>query len=172
VPPLQKKAGEKCKHQKFGKGCAVYHRAGFPPECGWWSCRWLASNDTADLSRPDRSHYVIDVMPDYITLTHNETGEQQNIQVVQIWCDPKHPDAHRDPALREYLRRRGDEGIMGLVRYGVAHETLMLVPPQMVADGQWHEVDSTVVNVSQEKEHTLTDMMRALGGEARMVIDP
>jgi hypothetical protein len=172
VPPLGKKAGERCQHQKFGKGCTVYHRAGFPPECGWWSCRWLVNNDTADLSRPDRSHYVIDVMPDHVTLQNDNDGYRQNLQVVQIWCDPKHPAAHRDPALRDYLRRRGDESIVGLVRYGVARETLLIIPPQMAPDGEWHELDSSVVNVQQEGQHSLMDTVQALGGEARMVVDP
>jgi hypothetical protein len=91
---------------------------------------------------------------------------------VQIWCDPKHPNAHRDPALRDYLRRRGDESIVALVRYGVARETLLLIPPQMAPDGQWHELDSSVVNVQQEEQHSFIDTVRALGGEARMVVDP
>jgi hypothetical protein len=122
------------------------------------------NNDTADLSRPDRSHYVIDIMPDHVTLQNDGDGYQQTFQVVQIWCDPNHPDAHRDLALRDYLRRRGDEGIVALVRYGgVARETLLLIPPQMAPDGEWHELDSSVVNVKQEKQHSLIDTVLALG---------
>ena len=121
VPPLEKKAGQRCRHQKFGKGCAVYHKAGMPMECSIWNCRWLVNDDTADLPRPDRSHYVIDITPDHITLQDNETKATTAIQVVQIWIDPKHPLAHRDPALRAYLLRRGEQGIAALVRYDNRH---------------------------------------------------
>src|SRR2546423_255596 len=90
---LNKPAGARCKHQKFGKGCMVYHRPGMPPECAIWNCRWLVNDDTADLPRPDRAHYVIDLIPDYVTLVNDETGEKQNVEVVQVWIDPKHPAA-------------------------------------------------------------------------------
>lgn len=69
------------------------------------------------MSRPDRTHYVIDVMPDFITLVYDETGALTNVEVVQIWVDPSYPDAHRDPALRAYIERRGEEGIAAIVRY-------------------------------------------------------
>lgn len=167
--PLNKPAGLRCPHQKFGKGCAVYQTSEFPACCAMWTCRWLTGQDTADLSRPDRSHYVIDVMPDFITIQRDADGSRQNIQVVQIWCDPKHPNAHRDPALRAYLSRRAKEGTIGLVRYGTAREALTLIPPEMASDGVWHELDSNVVNVQQEKEHSIHDMMKALSAPARMV---
>jgi hypothetical protein len=48
-------------------------------------------------------------MPDFITIKQ-EDGEPQNIQVAQIWVDPKYPDAHRDPALRRWMFRRGTGG--------------------------------------------------------------
>jgi hypothetical protein len=161
VPPLGKKAGERCRYQKFGKGCAVYRGAAMPPECRLWSCRWLVNDDTADLPRPDHAHYVIDMMPDFITIRENATGEKQHVQVVQIWCDPKHPDAHRDPHLRAYLRRRGAEGIAALVRFGSAHG-ITLIPPEMSADGKWHEVTA----MEREKPHSLMDMLVALGERA------
>jgi hypothetical protein len=108
VPPLQKAAGVACRFQKFHKGCAVYHKPEMPPECSIWNCRWLVTDDTDELSRPDRAHYVIDVMPDFITI-NQEDGEPQNIQVAQIWVDPKYPDAHRDPTLRRWMFRRAQE---------------------------------------------------------------
>ena len=52
VGALGKAAGERCRHQRHHKGCAVYRKRGFPSECGAWSCRWLVEDDTADLSRP------------------------------------------------------------------------------------------------------------------------
>src|SRR5688572_10605312 len=91
VPTL---AGERCRHQRFGKGCAIYDRRPLP--CQLWSCRWLVEDDTADLSRPDRSGYVIDMMPDFITLQDHVTGVDQRMEVVQVWVDPRRPGSHRD----------------------------------------------------------------------------
>ena len=63
VPPLGKKANERCQHQKFGKGCAVCStKRALPPECALWNCRWIIPVTTPPMPRPDRSHYVIDVM--------------------------------------------------------------------------------------------------------------
>ena len=134
VNELDKLAGQRCKHQRTGKGCAVYRTRAMPACCHFWNCRWLVNDDTADLSRPDRSHYVIDLLPDYVTVIDNETGEQTNVEVVQIWCDPKYPDAHRDPALRAYLERRAAEGKMALVRYN-SSEAFSI----MMINGELHE---------------------------------
>lgn len=167
VPPLQKKAGTHCRFQKFHKGCTVYHKPQMPGECELWNCRWLVNHDTDDLSRPDRAHYVIDVMPDFITLSHNDTGDLQNIEVVQIWIDPKYPDAHRDPALRRWMFRRAQEGKATLIRFN-ERDALTIFPPPFDPDGQWHEISNGVAGA----QHTLTDVERALGGEARVVIVP
>ena len=180
VPPLEKKAGERCRHQKFGKGCMVYHKPGMPRDCALWNCRWLVNDDTADLPRPDRSHYVIDITPDHITLQDNETKERHVVQVVQIWIDPKHPLAHRDPALRAYLMRRGEKGIAALVRYD-NRRAVTLFPPNMVGgtppenwlqpDG-WIEIPDDAPNAVVEHDHSLAETIKALGGAARMVIEP
>jgi hypothetical protein len=167
VRPLGKKAGQKCEHQRFSKGCAVYHKPGMPPECGLWNCRWIVGDDTGDLSRPDRSHLVVDIMPDFVTLRHNETGALINIEVVQVWIDPRYPNAHRDPAFRAYVERRGREGKTTMIRYNAA-EALTLFPPSMSEDRQWHEI----AGGNKEPEHTLRDIEQALGGEASMVIEP
>lgn len=158
VPSIGKTAGQRCKNQRFRKGCAVYHTAKMPMGCSTWNCRWLVNDDTADLVRPDRSHYVIDINPDYHTLTDKFTGETSNVPVVQIWLDPRHPNAHRDPALRAYLSRRGDEGIAGMIRPDI-ERFIILWPPQMTGDRQWHEV----TNWQREKEHSWDDVTRVLG---------
>jgi hypothetical protein len=157
VPPLEKKAGQRCQHQKFGKGCAVYQTRRMPRECMAWSCRWVVSHDTDDMPRPDRCHYVIDIMPDFITLQDNESGRKHNVQVVQIWCDPKYPNAHRDPALRRYLERRSQEGIIGLVRFD-SSLAMTLIPPLMAGDGRWHECAAQ----RGGPQHRLADIMQAL----------
>jgi hypothetical protein len=138
VRELEKPANTRCRHQSFAKGCGVYRKPGMPPSCALWNCRWLVNNDTADMRRPDRTHYVIDIMPDYIKLVPAAGGEPITIAVVQIWCDTKFPDAHRDPELRAYLARRGEEGIAGLVRYS-SSAAFTIFPPAMADDGQWHE---------------------------------
>jgi hypothetical protein len=159
VAAVQKLAGQRCQHQRHHKGCAVYAKLmQVSPECHYWSCRWLVENDTADLRRPDRSHYVIDLMPDFVTMRNDETGETQNIEVVQIWVDPKHPDAHRDPALRAYLERRGRENIIALVRWDNVR-AMALFPPALSANRQWNEVTTDF----RMKEHTLADVVKALG---------
>lgn len=159
VRSLGKVAGERCKHQRHSKGCAVYARlAMVSPECRLWSCRWLVEDDTADLRRPDRSHYVIDIMPDFVTLRNDETGELEHVQVVQIWCDPKFPDAHRDPALRAYLERRGEERIIGLVRYDNTNG-IGLFPPKLSSTGEWVEKGTGVVRT---REHKPEELLRAL----------
>jgi hypothetical protein len=138
VRELDKPANTKCRHQTFAKGCGVYHKAGMPPSCAIWNCRWLVNNDTGRMRRPNHSHYVIDIMPDYIQLVPGDGGEPITIEVVQIWCDPRYPDAHRDPDLRAYLARRGEEGIAALVRYS-SEAGFSIIPPAMAEDGQWHE---------------------------------
>jgi hypothetical protein len=170
VRGLRKVAGQKCQHQKFGKGCKVYHKPGMPPECAMWNCRWLVNDDTNDLPRPDRSHYVLDIMPDHVTLEDNETKQRTNVQVVQIWIDPAHPDAHRDPRLRAYLSRRAEQGIAAILRYD-SHRATLLFAPSMFSgtppdgwlqpDG-WVEVPHNSPNVKSEPTHTLRDTMKAL----------
>lgn len=155
VPPLGKGANERCKHQRFGKGCAVYHTKAMPMECGLWNCRWLINDDAAELSRPDRSHYVIDLMPDYVTARFD--GEVRNIPVVQIWCDPHHRDAWRDPALRRWLFRRAQDGIAAIIRFD-ARDAITVFAPPFDIDGQWHEIAGT----ASQTTHSFRDIEAAL----------
>jgi hypothetical protein len=159
VPQLNKPAGQRCKHQSFAKGCRVYRTAKFPASCALWNCRWLVNDDCDDLSRPDRSHYVIDVMPDFITTRDDATGETRNIQVVQIWIDPKHPEAHKDPALRRYLFRRAEQGIAGLIRFSTREGFVIFAPPFDV-NGQWHVIKSD----SSGRSHSLAEITEVLQG--------
>jgi hypothetical protein len=159
VKSLDKPAGQRCQHQSHARGCKVYARlARVSPECRLWNCRWLVEDDTADLRRPDRSHYVIDLVPDFVTLRDDATGDAQHIQVVQIWVDPKFPDAHRDPALRAYLERRAKDNIIGLVRWD-NEKAVALFPPELSSDRQWHEQGSKF----RPKEHTPEEKVAALG---------
>lgn len=149
---INKPANQRCPHQRTGKGCAAYaHR---PVSCQVWTCRWLANDDTADLRRPDRARYVIDVMPDYITVTP-DGGEPITIPVIQVWMDPAHPDAHQDPGLRAYVDRRGHEGYATIVRSSSV-DAFVLFPPSMSADGQWHEERSGVSGEAHSAAEILT----------------
>jgi hypothetical protein len=155
MPEISKPANTRCQYQKFKTGCAIYTRR--PRGCMYWSCRWLLGNDTADVPRPDRAHYVIDPTPDFIRMVHKETGElQANVEVVQVWIDPAYPDAHRDPALRRYLHRRGEEGIAAVIRYG-SKDGFVLMPPQMTQEKQWREVRDGM----REPEHSFQDYLAA-----------
>jgi Putative zinc- or iron-chelating domain len=156
VADFAKPAGQRCPHQRHNKGCSIYDRRPFG--CRMWSCRWLLNDDTAELSRPDRAHYVIDVTPDFVT------GDGDPIPVIQVWVDPDYPNAHEDPALRDYLERRGKEGYGALIRYD-ASEAFFLVPPSLSDDGRWHEIKGQ----TNPQEHTIEDKIQALG-TVRMVL--
>jgi hypothetical protein len=135
-----------------------------PPECSLWSCRWLVNDDADDLSRPDRSHYVIDLMPDFVSLRDNASGEIRHIEVVQIWCDPKFPDAHRDPALRRWLERRARKGVAALIRFN-EHDAVTVFAPPFDAHGQWHEISSASATATFTRTHTFAEIVTALGGQ-------
>ena len=156
VRSLGKKASERCAHQRTHKGCTIYAKLwSVAPECKLWNCRWLGNDDTDELRRPDRSHYVIDIMPDYVT-ARDQDGSPTQLEVVQIWCDPDYPDAHRDPAVRAWLVRKNK---VGLIRYG-DKEAITIIPPAMMDTGQWFEKRS---GLSQDKAHTVQQIVAALG---------
>ncbi len=140
VPEIDKPANHRCRHQSYAKGCTIYARR--PVSCRAFGCRWLIDDTTAHLPRPDRAHYVIDPNPDYVTANDVEHGVQQ-IPVIQIWCDPAHPHAHRAPALRAWLEDQAARfNCAAIVRYDNIR-AVTLIPPQFMVDHQWHEVDDT-----------------------------
>jgi hypothetical protein len=135
IPDFDKPAGVKCPHQRHHKGCNVYDKR--PLGCRIWNCRWLTGDDTAEMSRPDRVHYVIDILPDFIVLEDPESGKSQRIPVVQIWLDPNYPDAINDPGLRAYMERRGQDGMLSLIRLD-SLKAMTVFPPSLSHDGKWH----------------------------------
>jgi hypothetical protein len=134
VKELDKPASTRCKHQRQFRGCLVYHSDEMPFSCSLWNCRWLVNNDTADLSRPDRSHCVIDIMPDFIIAMENDKKIQ--IQVVQIWVDANWPDAWKTRAMHDYMMRRGAEGIASMIRYS-SDDAIIVFPPNMTSEKKW-----------------------------------
>lgn len=158
IKEIAKPANTRCAHQPHAHGCKIYRKDGFPTACRYWTCRWLSDPDTRDLSRPDRAGYVIDVMIDYITIRDDDTGATQNVGCIQVWCDPKRPDSHRDPRLREYLERRADEGMCAVIRYS-ASEAFVLFAPIFTGGRGWQEMHSAM----RSEEHTAADIAAALG---------
>jgi hypothetical protein len=164
LPNFDKPAGVPCPHQSHHRGCKVYERRPFG--CRVWNCRWLVGDGTADLRRPDRSRYVIDVMPDFVTLRYNDGSiPPVNIQVIQIWVDPKDRDAwSRDDALLAYLDRQGQQGIAALIRWS-AHDGMTLFPPSMSEDGQWHKR----VGISTG-EHRGSELFEGLATSSKVMV--
>lgn len=137
---LDKPAGKACQFQRHHKGCTVYSRR--PEECQIWSCRWLAGDDTAGLRRPDRSHYVIDPLPDTIRFVHNETGQAHEFDALQVWIDPAFPQAQHDPALRAYMLKTAEEHAMPTLLRWSNRTATAVFPPPLNSDGEWHESTS------------------------------
>lgn len=140
VVTLKKEGGKRCVHQrsmldKEGAGCSVYRKTGFPTECGLWACRWLVDPTTKSMLRPDAAHYVIDIVPDFITA--QDGGRERKVPVIQVWIDPRFPDAHKDQKLREWLAQHEPECLM-LVRYN-QEEAIVLIPPHMSSTGDWEQ---------------------------------
>jgi hypothetical protein len=158
-----KPAGARCPHQRHHKGCAVYDRRPFG--CRVWSCRWLMNDDAAELSRPDRAHYVIDMTPDFVTMRNNETGAEKKMPVVQVWLDAGYPHAYRDPALLAFLERRAErDGHAALIRLN-NREAFFLLAPAISPTGEWGEIRSGM----REKEHTFAEKVAAIGDHTIMV---
>lgn len=137
VPSIEKPAGKRCRHQRTGKGCMIYGH--HPFDCRSWSCRWLADRENTDgMSRPDRAHFVIDLVPDSIKQTF-EDGTERQIGVIQVWIDPAFPAVIRGAELRRYMAHMAEKfGYPTLVRFN-ARDAICIFPPVLTGDGQWHE---------------------------------
>jgi hypothetical protein len=96
-------------------------------------------------------------MPDFVTLDAGDGTPPQNVEAVVIWSDG--PDAWRDPALLEYLGRRGAEGKVALIRFN-ERDGLTVFPPNMCSDGEWHEISRATVR----PQHTPEQLMQGLAG--------
>jgi hypothetical protein len=158
---FKKPAGERCPHQRTGKGCAIYQKR--PECCRVWNCRWLGDPEgTAGLRRPDRTHYVLDIMPDCITLRDpiEHGGQEATVEVIQVWVDPHHRDAYKDPALLGYLAKLGEQGIAALIRYS-SSAGFVLFPPAMTQTGDWHEEHGGQVMPEQRPDERLAGLANA-----------
>lgn len=142
VPSLGKPAFQRCQYIRTSdKGCcSIYGQ--HPHDCKGWTCMWTV-NSMMRLPRPDRAHYVIDVLPDQVRAY--QLGEEMDVQVLQIWVDPAFPDSHRDPALRAWLAAHAERTQMAaIVRCGQGDVGLVLIPPSMSETRRWAEVPAVL----------------------------
>ena len=88
---------------------------------------------------------------------------KQDVQVAQIWIDPKYPDAHHDlPCGAGWCDAEG-------------HRRAGQVPAQgrpwlFLRRRSTSTASGEIVGGTVEKEHTLDDLERAMGSEVKMVI--
>ncbi len=133
-----KPAGTRCRHLRYGKGCGIH--ATRPISCRTWSCRWLADPDTTGMPRPDRCHYVIDMMADEMVLQPPGDAPPTKVPAIVVWLDPGFPDAHRAPDLRAFLLRMAERhGGPALVRMN-GRDMLAIIPQPLTPDGTWLEI--------------------------------
>lgn len=120
---------------------------------------WLIDPTTISLDRPDRSHYVLDIMPDYIEVIPDDK-EPIKIPVVQVWVDPKHRDAYQDPALLKFLEGRFNRfQQLALIRYS-ATEAILLLPPAISPTKDWYIQAS---NTTHGPEHSVREILEVIG---------
>jgi len=146
IPPLNKLANVKCEFARHGKGCTVHDTAQQPNACKVWHCRWLLNDDAEKLSRPDRAHYVIDMLPDEINIINQETGEKKRWMAIQVWVDPKFPEAwQEDREFYEWVKRKADNGFPTLLRIndGENRQGIGLLAPSITGK-DWQIVGGTI----------------------------
>lgn len=130
LPDGQKQAGQRCQHQ-CSKGCAIYEHRPLP--CRMWSCRWLFDPDAIEIRRPDHSGYIVDSVRDTLLIN----GEP--FDCMQVWIDPNHREAHRDPKLRDYIAYVAARYSMPTIVRFSQKDAIVLFPPAISPDGAWHE---------------------------------
>lgn len=150
VEELGKAAGQRCPHVRSGKGCSIYARR--PVSCSEWSCLWLIGTHRGaelPLSRPDRSHYVLDETPDLVRVRNDVTGAvEAELTVMQVWVDPLYPDAWQDPALLDMLER---DGVCALIRYS-SSKAFAIFPPSRSPTGKWERSSNNETSTAPDLE--------------------
>lgn len=157
---LAKPALTRCQHQRHSEhgSCNIY--ATRPPSCQLWACAWLNNADTGNLSRPDRSHVVVDIMPDVIRIDDGQ-GNVDDMEALVIWVDPLYPDAWRHPSLLNYFNERAKvHKLAVLVRYG-SSEGFVAFPPATTGYDEWIERNSQKEWVERSAGETV-DRLAAL----------
>ena len=155
IDALSKPANKRCRYQKIRTGCTIYSTR--PAECRVWSCQWLKNPETNALKRPDRAHYVIDPIPDYVRFPQIDGSDDVVIPVLQIWIDPGFPDAHRDPSLRAFLAQVARrDGMAALIRFD-ERTAITLLAPFLHNGPDWIEITG-----EREAMHSVADIFHKL----------
>jgi hypothetical protein len=152
VPLLRKAAGERCRYSRHGKGCTIYEQR--PDVCRTWSCRWLADPTTTAIPRPDRAHYVIDLEYDYVTM---QDAEGSRIQVMQVWVDPAFRSAWDTKPLRDYMLLIATKWATATIIRFSSRDALVVFPPPLSSDGQWHIVRGGKVEARNAYEQEILE---------------
>lgn len=164
VPAIHKAAGSRCQHSKVGRGCTIY--ATRPFACQTWSCRWLADRETAGMPRPDRCHYVVDLVPDSVKVIA-EDGRQSQVPVIQVWVDPAFPEAHRAPELRAYMLQMAEKYKLATIVRFDSRRALMVFPPPITGVGWIERADGKIVSRDATDAQVLADFDAAQRGVNR-----
>jgi hypothetical protein len=99
VEPLQKPAGQWCKHCDIGKGCKIYLDR--PEPCHAFECLWLQHDEMPDAARPDHCKVVFSV-------TDPPEGVKQAI-IAHV--DPGRPDAYKQGFPNAVIAKSLREGL-------------------------------------------------------------
>ena len=150
----KKPANVRCKHL-CSKGCSIY--ATRPRPCVAWSCKWLMDEDAAGMRRPDKSGCIVD--PALDTVLHNGRA----VDMIQVWCDPERPDAHRDPALRAYLAEKARKHGMAVIVRWSSSAGMALVAPALNVTNEWLELPMTLSSTEE-----LDAKLAAVGATRRL----
>jgi len=114
--------------------------------------------ECSTIARPDRSHVVIDIAPDFVTGTDDATGKVEKIRVVQLWCDPNYPDAWRAQPIRDWIELKARQGFAALIRYSGREAQAVFAPP--LTGGAWVEKPR---QMATEHEHSAADKAAVIG---------
>jgi hypothetical protein len=153
---IGKAAGGRCQYQRAGKGCSIHARK--PASCSLWNCRWLVNDDTDDQLRPDRSHIVLDMMPDVVRITDEHGGNPEMVPVIVAWVDPDYPDAWKAPAFQRYLLR---QEVPVLLRLNSSESIGTILPPKVTGQPRLFLKES---KLGKDMPNTLEAKAKALGG--------
>lgn len=127
VPAIEKPGFKWCKHAKPGSNhsCTIYDHK--PSDCTWWNCYYLdclVSGQTPPFDRPDRTHYVVDMLLDVVD------WNGRDYPTIQVWEDPSYKGVWRDDKrLVKFIERAASQEVLTLIRHSPTLGTVVISPP-------------------------------------------
>ncbi len=103
IEEFDKKAGVLCSNCKLTGGCKIYKKR--PQVCRDFECEWLTERDVGPMLKPDRQGTLLMIDAD--------TDEYLAV------CDPKKPNAWRNPLMFKHLVAKAKEGHTVLAKAGL-----------------------------------------------------